>query len=617
MSAPKPVFRGTLEDIERTDIEKPIAEAKDATCCYYTTPFSNASKEAEEGGDAGMAAVYRFIGTICSFQLGEGDPLKPYTPMWIMDGQRSLVPDDLQDSDLDILEALTPRLTDPALRARVFDVLWERRKNHEFCREAATSYLAAAIRLDVEKGWTHAIKHYRRALRLGSRLGRDKPEYENVTAALLEALNRDAAIESGFRTSQLMRLASDVDCGESADLAEIARSIGERAIEAEDYQRARSYWELEAEFLLRSKNKEGAKDASLRAAETFVTEALKHVESGNPSFMVASGLLKSGVEALRRGGSSKERIVELKQKLVEFQERTLGEMHRFEHSVDIADLIKGAREHVSGREWVDALRRFAFGTRLVKVEELKATVVKNAKDFPLQHLFGGSLLDDKGRTSANLPVLLNMEGKEAEQALEAEMFSNLSQFQWGIRVSGFIEPARVRILNDHHPELGNLLFLVQNNPFVPPGHEGVFLRGLHAGFHGDFLVAAHLLVPQIENSIRYVLEGNGVDVSNLLSDGTQPVKILGPLFDLKETTEIFTESVVFELRGLLIEKRGADFRNRIAHGFVSEGECYGAPARILWWLVLRLCLMPILQEIEERSVVEEPDHGESSEPESN
>lgn len=86
MSEQKSVFRGTLEDIERTELEKPIEGAKDGTCSYYVTPFSSASKEAEEAGDNGKAAVYKFMGTICSFQLGEGDPSKPFTPMWTMDG---------------------------------------------------------------------------------------------------------------------------------------------------------------------------------------------------------------------------------------------------------------------------------------------------------------------------------------------------------------------------------------------------------------------------------------------------------------------------------------------------------------------------------------------------
>ena len=78
-------------------------------------------------------------------------------------------------------------------------------------------------------------------------------------------------------------------------------------------------------------------------------------------------------------------------------------------------------------------------------------------------------------------------------------------------------------------EFQDLSFVVENNPFIPPDHEGIFLRGLHAGFHGDFIVASHLLPLQIENSLRYVLEENGVDVSNLMSDGTQPVKVLGAI----------------------------------------------------------------------------------------
>lgn len=216
----------------------------------------------------------------------------------------------------------------------------------------------------------------------------------------------------------------------------------------------------------------------------------------------------------------------------------------------------------------------------------------------MQHLLGGSVVDEKGRSRTQLPSLSDLEAED-KKAIEDEMFAYLARFQWGVRVQGIIEPARIQILNDHHPDISDLAFLVRNNPFVPQGHEGVFLRGLHAGFHGDFLVASHLLIPQIENSIRYALENNGVDVSNLMSDWTQPVKLLGQLFDLDETQEVFGESLVFELRGLLIEKRGAEFRNRIAHGFVSEAECYNAPPKLLWWIVLRLCLIPVLMQIPE------------------
>src|SRR5207244_9637461 len=92
----------------------------------------------------------------------------------------------------------------------------------------------------------------------------------------------------------------------------------------------------------------------------------------------------------------------------------------------------------------------------------------------------------------------------------------------------------------------------------------------------------------------------GVDCSNLMADGTQPVKVLGAILGMPATKQIFGEKLCFELCGWLIEKTGYDFRNRVAHGFVHEGECYSNAAITLWWLVLRICLMPVFQAIAQK-----------------
>jgi hypothetical protein len=91
-----------------------------------------------------------------------------------------------------------------------------------------------------------------------------------------------------------------------------------------------------------------------------------------------------------------------------------------------------------------------------------------------------------------------------------------------------------------------------------------------------------------------------------MSDGTQPVKVLGAIFGIKETTEIFGEALCFELRGCLIEKTGWNFRNRVSHGFVSEAECYSDAAQTICWLVLRLCLTPIFQALSEQKAKNNP-----------
>lgn len=598
MSEEQPVFRGVVESFESLLLEKPLETLKTRVCEYYTTEFGGAAKAAEESGDSQLAEVYQFLNVLSSFYLAFGDPAKPYRPMCIMGDKRSLMPSDLLPSDYAVIKELTKWVKDPSLRARIFDVLWLEEHNHHDCREAAKSYLESAFALDTEENWTFAVTQFNRGLSLASKLGRKQEAFQNIASALIAAIDRDKDTEDGFRTCQLLQLASEFGCGEFSELADISNQIGNRASDSGEHRRARKYWRLTADFRRFDKDQAGAAEATLRSAETYVSEALERATGKMASYLAAASILKKGVESLRQAKAAPERIQELRVLLADYQKKSLAEMTTFETGMDLTEMAESAQKFVKGRNLFDALHVFALRHNLTNISELRAQVVKNADDFPMQHLFASGMLDDEGRSVVERPGLFNLAGPEAEKALEAEMFSFAAKGAWRIRATGFIHPARIQIFNEHRLDLRDLAFLVKSNPFVPPGHEGIFLRGIHAGFHGDFLVAAHLLVPQIENSIRFVLSMNGVDVSNLLADGTQPLKILGPLFDVPETKEIFGESLWFELRGLLIEKSGYDFRNQLAHGFTSEAECYGDAAVNLWWLVLRLCLIPVLQRLE-------------------
>ena len=75
---------------------------------------------------------------------------------------------------------------------------------------------------------------------------------------------------------------------------------------------------------------------------------------------------------------------------------------------------------------------------------------------------------------------------------------------------GLIVPALEQINLDHHISPNDLVEIVTNSPFIPPDRQNIFLRGLYHGFILDFMVASSLLVPQIENSLRYVLQQHGV-----------------------------------------------------------------------------------------------------------
>ena len=169
----------------------------------------------------------------------------------------------------------------------------------------------------------------------------------------------------------------------------------------------------------------------------------------------------------------------------------------------------------------------------------------------------------------------------------------------GVQV--LIEPARQQLIAEHAARRVDLFFLVQDNPFVPFGREGLFLRGLHAGLHGDIVLALHLLLPQVENSIREIFTAHGVITSKLESDATQDERDLGWMLTRPEMAKIFGEGMAFDLRGLLVERFGLNLRNDIAHGLLAESQMITPGAIYAWWLILRLCCIPIAKARNETS----------------
>jgi hypothetical protein len=334
---------------------------------------------------------------------------------------------------------------------------------------------------------------------------------------------------------------------------------------------------------------------------TYELEADKALKKSAPSLLVASHFLTQGIEALRRARAAPEVVARLRAKLRQYQREALKEMKPLTLDPEFLKKVREEREqiaqkvakHVEHSSLEEALKRLAFVRQLISPNKLREEVLELAKKHPLSNLFEASLLDNAGRVKERIPGVLD-KGDSQDERILARMFQHAGQFDWPDRAASFIEPGRRQIWLQHLPRVQDLSFLVVNNPFVPPGHEGIFLRGLFYGLAGEMLLSVHLLAPQVENSTRYVLEQNDVDVSNLESDLTQPVKTLGPLLSMPETQKIFGEDWCFEFRGLLIEKTGYSFRHQVAHGFASEAACYGPEALNLWWIVLRLCCTPIV-----------------------
>ncbi|MCP4602386.1 MAG: DUF4209 domain-containing protein [Proteobacteria bacterium] len=587
----KDVFSGDLEHLDSIDVEAPLASSRGSACTHFFDEYLKAVKQATDSGDENGAAIYSFLRDIASFYPKFDTPEEPFGPMWRFEGRRSCLPCDLSADDLAAVQKLAGVVRSPALLARLYDILWIIAKNHKDCMKAAESYLNAAEILAKEKNWIPAVESFHRGLYLASKLGRDKELFTRTSDRLQRVIRAEAPNSNDFLCCQLMSLLIQFRCGDHAKFAELASDIAKKAHKEDDPYRERGYWEVAADLFKCAKDDDSEAEARLAASETYVQQAEQRTEGERGSYMAAASILRDGIEGLRRAKADTSRVAELRKTLTEYQEKSLAERNEYSTEIDLTESVEAARKHVEDADFYEACFKLTMGPQLVDLSRLREEVVDLIRKFPMQNLFAHVKEDEKARPTATAAGISPSDDVD-EQQLELKLFSHL-RTTMTVRVASYIDPARQQVATDHHPKFSDLVEIVRHNPFIPPGHEEIFLRGIHAGFHEDWVTASHLLVPQIENSLRFVLEAHDVDVSNLLSDGTQPVMVLGAIFDMAETKEIFGEPLCFELRCCLIEKMGFDFRNRVAHGFASDEECRSAAARYLWWLVLRLCLTPM------------------------
>jgi len=120
--------------------------------------------------------------------------------------------------------------------------------------------------------------------------------------------------------------------------------------------------------------------------------------------------------------------------------------------------------------------------------------------------------------------------------------------------------------------------------FIPSDRVRIYALGLALGFQDDFLQAAHLLVPQIENSFRHIAELNGISVTNY-NKHEEFENTFGGV--LQKLTGVLGEEVIEELQSFFLDSSNVNFRNELMHGLMDQRriEHYGI---YVWWLALKL-----------------------------
>jgi len=599
------------EDFEELQLDEIIKKCDRKECECYFRPFFNKADEANVAGEAKTGEIFALLGYVTSMMLKPNSPTEPFTPLSVLYNSRSAIIDDFSEDHLKFFGEIVLDISDPELRARIADILWVKKRDFRAAELAITSYLESATILEDPIQWPKCADRIERAVRLAASLGRNTGYLDKAISYIETVLDKYNGDDPKFLSESLMGLLLEFRRGDSAKYSALSEKLAKRAESDGDWFRARTYWETKARWHALAKDDDNEKAARIQAAETYVNAA--KVEANGETlnrYVAAAGHMGRAIESYRRIGGASERIEELHHTLLEYQERPIHYPKFISTEIDLTEAVNNAIARVKAKTLYDALFEFALMGTSPEVSNLRKEVRELAKEYPGKHLLPRVAINEKGKVvGSSADSIFSNDPKEVEAAMRANMFKQ-AEFHHTNHTQCIIEPVRCQINLEHNVRISDFIPIVSNNPLIPEGREHTYAQGLHAGMEGDFLVAAHLLIPQFENSIRYVLAQRGVITSGINPNGIQNEHSLNTTLYLQEMHDIFGEDITFDLQGLLTERFGANLRNRMAHGLMPNDIFYSVPVVYLWWLILRLCCLPIIMQIKENEVQQTKDSAE-------
>ena len=565
-------------------------------------------RKAEElqGTATTLSEQVRFLSSVFLMELTPSDKRHPYTPMMEMQGKRTALPKDFTPEQLALLDDLLEDSAPPVWGTRMADVLWICRFHNDqgkppvdYAQLAIAQYLDLAKLREASEEWMICGQCLERALGLAKEI--NQPDTLSPVIAHMEKfLECDWGETPPFLSCHLMKILLDCyrDLQDSGKYLQLSEKHARQEEEQGSFHKAEAYWTVHKQWATQLKNTDARDNATTHIAEGYVKRAKLQSSTDGGSAMVAVHWLEKAVEAYRGlpHPQYKERYVELYSLLRQYQHRALSELKKVEIPIELSEELGEAhnqfltrmRDDIKNLPLQQCLYHLAFRWMnypdYSQLQVQAQTLIEGSVWFMLQE----TRFDEHGRIVERRPARLGTNAKEQKEA-EWWMVMELARIEHSLNVHWFIKPCRQYLVQQHQIEQLQILPYCQDNPFVAPGQEALYAQGLHEGLQGNFISATHLLVPLVENSLRYLLNQRGIETSQF-KNGVQEEFPISKLLDLPVFTELWGDNQTRDLKAILSARSYANLRNRVAHGLMLERDYSQPVTEYLWWTVLRLVL---------------------------
>ena len=588
-----------IEKVDLADVLMPVAEDDDYA---VERQFQAIEKEARAAGDVDRADVLQLFASIMSIAVRPDDEAVPFTAKLIMDGRRSMIPDDIVGEQSAILASVLDTLPNAHVRAKVGDIVFYNSRKHwkaaaiaidAYC-EIAQGRLDDSIRPRPTRptdSIMDVVAPLARATAL-TRLTKKRGDMPDLVRRTLSACYDEALAGDHYAAfAKIAELGLWYDILEADQVARDAEALAQKAPMHTYPEAVKRVWIIGANCHDRLDNKDEANRCRMEAAE----QTLKmRDESDQPA--VKAHWTKVALGEMRHLPGSRDRVQHLRDELRALQLSAQDDFGIFTTPMDLAETRGEIERLFDGISFADACRQFYYMSEAPSKQELRDLVLDLARKHPLGAMIPSSYYDSEGREAARAPAMPS-DGTPSEDWFRAEAarYMDVVMFQ---QVRGKIEPARLSIAERISIQERHVLPITEASVFVPPHREALFAIGFARMFQGDYAGAAHILLPQLENSLRHILMLSNRDPSKIEQDLIQGDRALSQLLEVNrgDLEGILGEDIIHEIDILFNFRPGPALRNEAAHGKLPWGAFFHHATIFGCWFIFGLTCRPLFRE---------------------
>lgn len=280
--------------------------------------------------------------------------------------------------------------------------------------------------------------------------------------------------------------------------------------------------------------------AASKADALLASAWLEHLQATYESY----GLRKEADDTLKRIRALSPDVLKL-MKPIEHHVQISKE----KYDAFLAEMIEGGPEKALLR----ITARF-----IPKQKNVKEILQTSASLAPLSSILQKQLMDQDGMVTSTVGSTSDdIDGNVANQTAQ------LIQFESRVLTDVFAQ-----LRNTYSIDTNTIVGRLYQSPAFKEDRRAIIEKGLDAYFREDYLASIHILIPQIEEIVRHLLELCGGSVLKKNRLGGYDLRTLDDLLRDHQIMTSLGEDMAIYLRILLTDRRGWNLRNKLSHGIL-------------------------------------------------